>query len=54
LTQERELINLPQVIVTPHIAFFADDSMGKMYESAITSIKAFLNKKPPLGLISGV
>ena len=54
LAQERELINLPQVIVTPHIAFFADDSMGKMYESAISSIKAFLNKKPPLGLVSGV
>ena len=54
LAQERELIDLPQVIVTPHIAFFADDSIDKMYESAITSIKAFLNKKPPLGLISGI
>lgn len=54
LAQERELIDLPQVIVTPHIAFFADDSIDKMYESAITSIRAFINKKPPTGLISGV
>ncbi len=54
LAQERELINLPQVIVTPHIAFFADDSIDKMYESAFTSIKSFLNKKSPVGLISGI
>ncbi len=54
LAQERELINLPQVIVTPHIAFFADDSIDKMYESAISSIRAFINKEPLPGLISGI
>lgn len=54
LAQEGELIDLPQVIVTPHIAFFADDSIDKMYESSIASIKAFLNKKTPIGLISGI
>ena len=54
LTKERELIRLPQVITTPHIAFFADDSISKMYESAFNTISSFLNKKPIPGLISGI
>jgi len=45
LSLERELIDLPQIITTPHIAFYADDSIGKMYIEAISSIKAFIENK---------
>lgn len=54
LAKEQELIRLPQVIITPHIAFFADDSISKMYESAFSSIKSFLDTKPLPGIISGI
>lgn len=36
-----ELIGHPNVIVTPHIAFYADDSMHRMYEDCLTSITEF-------------
>ena len=37
------LIALPQVISTPHIAFYSDDAVQKMYESAGRSIHRYLN-----------
>ena len=37
-----EILHLPGVIITPHIAFYADDSVDKMYEEGIGSIKRFL------------
>ncbi len=39
---DEELIKLPNVITTPHIAFYADDSMERMYDSAIESINLYL------------
>ncbi|MCK5460926.1 2-hydroxyacid dehydrogenase [Candidatus Gracilibacteria bacterium] len=39
----RELIELPNVVITPHIAFYADDSMNKMFSEAFASIDRFLN-----------
>ena len=36
-----EIMNLPGVLITPHIAFYADDSVDKMYSEAIDSIKRF-------------
>ncbi len=39
---DEELIKLPNVITTPHIAFYADDSMKRMYDSAIKSINLYL------------
>ncbi len=38
IAKDKELIELPNVITTPHIAFYADDSMQKMYDSAFSSI----------------
>ncbi len=45
--QNKELIGLPEVITTPHIAFFADDSMHNMYKDAFESIDAFLAGTTP-------
>lgn len=42
ISKDKELIDLPNVITTPHIAFYADDSIMKMYESAIETINSFL------------
>jgi D-lactate dehydrogenase len=48
IATDRELINLPGVITTPHIAFYADDSMKKMYEITFLTIKEYFS----LGKIS--
>jgi len=45
IIKDKELIKLPNVITTPHIAFYADDSMEKMYESAFETIKKYLKNK---------
>ncbi len=42
----KELIEHPGVIVTPHIAFYADDSMHRMYVDSFQSIDEWLAKKP--------
>lgn len=46
-TQNKELINHPKVVVTPHIAFYADDSMRNMYIDAFKSIDEWLAGKIP-------
>jgi phosphoglycerate dehydrogenase-like enzyme len=38
----QELISHPNVLVTPHIAFYADDSMYRMYIDSFHSIDQFL------------
>lgn len=43
LKSNTELIDFPNVITTPHIAFYADDSMKKMYAESFKIIKEFLN-----------
>ncbi len=42
IAKDKELIELPNVITTPHIAFYADDSMQKMYASAFESIDEYI------------
>lgn len=37
-TLNKALISHPNVMVTPHIAFYADDSMHRMYEDSFHSI----------------
>ena len=39
----KELIEHPGVIVTPHIAFYADDSMHRMYMDSFTSIEQYVH-----------
>ncbi len=40
-----ELLQMKEVLITPHIAFYADDSMKTMYSEAIASIYKFLDHK---------
>lgn len=54
INENKELIGLPNVIVTPHIAFYADDSMGKMYSEAFAVIKAFIQKKKIMNQVEGL
>lgn len=53
ITKHQELIHLPQVVITPHTAFYADDSMQKMYEEAIASIQRFLTEKKLIHQVYG-
>lgn len=48
----KELIDLPQVVTTPHIAYFADDSVQQMYQEAASSIQRFLEEKELLHEVS--
>ena len=38
-----ELLKMKEVLITPHIAFYADDSMKTMYSEAIASVYKFIN-----------
>lgn len=42
----QELISHPNVIVTPHIAFYADQSMDRMYEDCFRSIREWIAGSP--------
>lgn len=53
IADNEELIHLPRVITTPHIAFYADDSMRRMYDEAICSIQRFLNGEELVHLVEG-
>ena len=45
--ENEELIEHPNVVSTPHIAFYADDSMRNMYIDCFESIDQFLGGKEP-------
>jgi phosphoglycerate dehydrogenase-like enzyme len=45
--ENKALIAHPNVVTTPHIAFYADDSMRNMYIDAIQSIHEWLAGKSP-------
>ena len=44
----RELIQHPRVLVTPHIAFYADQSMQRMYQESFRSIHEFCAGRIPV------
>ncbi|MBI4235055.1 hydroxyacid dehydrogenase [Candidatus Peregrinibacteria bacterium] len=48
IKEDKELLQLPGVIITPHIAFYADDSIICMYKEAIRSINSYLKKETVL------
>ncbi len=54
IKEDKDLINLPQVITTPHIAFYADASMDKMYDLSFKIIKDFINNKQIDGQVQGI
>ncbi len=43
----KDLIAHPRTVVTPHIAFYADDSLRNMYQDCFLSIDQFLKGEPP-------
>lgn len=45
--ENKELLTHPAVVATPHIAFYADDSMRNMYSDCFQSIREFLAGKTP-------
>lgn len=45
--ENRELVNHPHVVTTPHIAFYADDSMRNMYLDCFHSIEQHLRGGEP-------
>lgn len=45
LSKEKALLTAPNITITPHIAFYADDSMNRMYAESIDSIQAYLAGK---------
>lgn len=45
--ENEELIAMPNVVTTPHIAFYADDSMKSMYKESIASIREWMDGKTP-------
>lgn len=45
--ENKELITHPHVVTTPHIAFYADDSMRNMYLDCFQSIESWLAGKIP-------
>lgn len=47
-----DLIKFPQVVTTPHIAFYADDSMHNMYADCFVSIGEWLEGKNPMHTVS--
>jgi len=49
--ENRELINLENVITTPHIAFYADDSVLNMYTDCFESIVQWQRGEAPVHII---
>lgn len=45
--ENKELISFPNVITTPHIAFYADDSMRNMCRDTFQSIREWSSGTPP-------
>lgn len=54
IKDNQELTKIPGVIITPHIAFYADDSMKRMYEESFSSINSFLESKKLVHQIVGI
>ncbi|OQX52873.1 MAG: hypothetical protein B5M48_04510 [Candidatus Omnitrophica bacterium 4484_213] len=54
IIENRKLVEFQNVIITPHIAFYADDSMGKIYSEAFATINSFIQKKKIINQVKGL
>jgi len=45
IRKDKKMLHTKNILVTPHIAFYADDSMELMFSEAIISIKQFISGK---------
>ncbi len=50
----KELVAHPRVVATPHIAFYADDSMKNMYADSFQAIREFIAGKKPEHIVQPV
>ncbi len=49
--KNKALVTHPRVVSTPHIAFFADDSVKAMYADALESVETWLAGKEPAHVV---
>lgn len=54
IKENEELTQIPGVIITPHIAFYADDSMKRMHEEAFASINRFIKGEKLIHQVVGI
>ena len=53
LAEVHELLHLPNVIITPHIAYYTHESVDEMYRVALDAIGDFLNRKSLVNQVVG-
>ena len=46
LIEDHVLINLPNVVVTPHMAFFTKEAVGRIMQTTVDNIKSYIEKIP--------
>jgi len=46
LFEDHVLIDLPNVVVTPHIAFYSKEAEGEIIKTTVDNIQGFINKAP--------
>jgi len=54
MESDRRLVDHPHVVVTPHIAFYADDSIRTMYDDCIESIAQWQRGEKPAHEVKAV
>lgn len=54
MTEDARLVHHPKVVTTPHIAFYADDSMRNMYNDCFTSIDEWKKGDKPVHIVQSV
>ena len=53
IKENEEIMHLPGVIITPHIAFYADDSMERMFTEGFQSIERFMKDEKLVHQVHG-
>jgi len=53
IRKNKKILHTKNILITPHIAFYADDSMDLMFSEAISSIKQFMAEKEMLHEVKG-
>ncbi len=46
LLEDRVLIDMPNVIITPHIAFYAQEAVAEIFKITVENIKSFIANNP--------
>ena len=46
LLEDRVLIDMPNVIVTPHVAFYSKEAEEKIIKTTAENVQAFINGSP--------